>query len=57
MFTPFEEKNYQYKSYNWFAGYPIVQAFEQYDNVEDLGLQCSPIILKVRPKVSYKFDF
>ena len=33
------------------------QAFEQYDSVEDLGLQCSPIILKVRPKVSYKFDF
>ena len=34
-----------------------MQAFEQYDNVEDLGLQCSPIILKVRPKISYKFDF
>ena len=32
-----------------------MQAFEHYDNVEDLGLQCSPIILKVRPKISYKF--
>ena len=33
------------------------EAFEQYDSVEDLGLQCSPIILKVRQKISHKFDF